>query len=79
MEENEMDCDESVDEEEDDDLEEDSEEEDEGEENGEESEPKSRPRVYLPNKPLQDGEVLECDESVYLMRHEGKAGYTLFS
>lgn len=31
-------------------------------------------KVYLPGKPLGKGEVLECDESVYLMRHECKAG-----
>ncbi|KAE8737859.1 hypothetical protein FOCC_FOCC016671 [Frankliniella occidentalis] len=31
-------------------------------------------KVYLPGKPLDKGEVLECDESVYLMRHECKAG-----
>lgn len=31
-------------------------------------------KVYLPGKPLEKGEVLECDESVYLMRHECKAG-----
>ena len=31
-------------------------------------------KVYLPGKPLGKGEVLECDESVYFMRHECKAG-----
>lgn len=31
-------------------------------------------KVYLPGKPLEEDEVLECDDSVYLMRHECKAG-----
>lgn len=35
---------------------------------------KTERKVYLPGKPLDKGEVLECDESVYLMRHECKAG-----
>ncbi|XP_034250723.1 glutamate-rich WD repeat-containing protein 1 [Thrips palmi] len=35
---------------------------------------KTARKVYLPGKPLNEGEVLECDDSVYLMRHECKAG-----
>lgn len=44
-------------------------EEDEGTE-----EKKVERKVYLPGVPLQQGEFLECDDSVYLMRHECKAG-----
>lgn len=40
---------------------------------------KTERKVYLPGKPLDKGEILECDESVYLMRHTCKAGKPFLS
>lgn len=30
--------------------------------------------VYLPGKPLEEGEELVCDESAYIMLHQAKTG-----
>lgn len=30
--------------------------------------------VYLPGKPIEDGEELVCDESAYIMLHQAKTG-----
>lgn len=30
--------------------------------------------VYLPGKPMEDGEELVCDESAYIMLHQAKTG-----
>lgn len=30
--------------------------------------------VYLPGKPLEDGEELVCDESAYVMLHQARTG-----
>lgn len=30
--------------------------------------------VYLPGKPLEDGEELMCDESAYVMLHQARTG-----
>lgn len=31
-------------------------------------------QVYLPGKPLEDGEELVCDESAYVMLHQARTG-----
>jgi ribosome assembly protein RRB1 len=41
----------------------------------EENEDKSKPEeVYLPNKPLDEGEELICDQSAYVMLHQAQTG-----
>ena len=51
--------------------EEEEEDEDEDEDGEEPAEP---PQTYLPGKPLEEGEVLECDESAYIMLHQANTG-----
>lgn len=36
--------------------------------------PNTKQEVYLPGKPLEDGEELVCDESAYVMLHQARTG-----
>lgn len=40
----------------------------------EEKETNEKQGVYLPGKPLEEGEELVCDESAYIMLHQARTG-----
>lgn len=46
---------------------------DEEDENDDETD-NGNQEVYLPGKPLEDGEELVCDESAYVMLHQARTG-----
>lgn len=47
---------------------------DEEDEKDDKDAPNGKGEVYLPGKPLDEGEELVCDESAYVMLHQARTG-----